>query len=357
MAIRKPKELEDALQRTHAKAVQKVMGTEELITDRYALYRGDCIEKMSKMPDNMVDMVIYSPPFANMYTYSSSDHDLGNCRNYAEFLEHYEFVVKELFRITKPGRFVAVHCMEIPLNADQGLDDFPGDIIALHKRLGFKYWDRKNIWKEPLRVAIRTRLRALMHVQLCNDSSKCRGALADYLLIFKKKGDNLVPVAHPFGLTNYAGDLELMNEIEKMEFLQLKEDYVNHTEDHTNRLSQFIWRRYASSAWEDIRANVCLSYKEARDKDDDRHVCPLQLDIVTRAVELYTNPGEIVFTPFMGIGTEVFGAVAAGRKGIGVELKQSYFNQSVKNLNEVDKFNSVENVATLFDQVEEPEEE
>lgn len=327
----------------------------QIITDKYALYNGDCIEQMASMPDNMVDAVIYSPPFANMYTYSSSDNDLGNCRDYAEFLTHYEFVIKEINRILKPGRFAAIHCMEIPLNSDQGLDDFPGDIIALHKRLGFKYWDRKNIWKEPLRVAIRTRLRALMHVQLCNDSSKCRGALADYLLIFKKKGDNLVPVSHPFGLTNYAGDLELMNEVERMEFLQLKKEYVNYTEDHTNRLSQFIWRRYASSAWEDIRANVCLNYKEARDKDDDRHVCPLQLDIITRFVELYTNKDEIVFTPFMGIGSEVFASVMAGRKGIGVELKPSYFNQAIKNLNEIKNMKDVEAAATLFDELNEAE--
>lgn len=326
--------------------------TKEIITDQYALYNGDCIEKMAIMPDSMIDMSIYSPPFANMYTYSSSDHDLGNCRNYDEFMQHYEFVVKELYRLTKPGRFTAVHCMDIPRNGDGGIQDFPGDIVRLHERLGFKFWDRKNIWKEPLRVAIRTRQRALMHVQLCNDSSKCRGALADYLLIFKKKGDNDTPIVHPFGLTDYAGDLELMNEVERMEFLKLKEDYTNHTDDKTNRLSQFIWRRYASSAWEDIRANVCLSYKEARDKEDDRHVCPLQLDIVTRTVELYSNQNEVIFTPFMGIGSEVFASVMSGRKGIGVELKPSYFNQAVKNLNEIKTMKQVEATATLFDDID-----
>jgi DNA modification methylase len=321
----------------------------EVITDNYAIYNGDCIEKMAAMPDNCMDMVIYSPPFASMYTYSSSDHDLGNCRNYEEFFQHYEFVVKEINRILKPGRFAAVHCMEIPLNADQGLDDFPGDIIKLHRDNGFKYWDRKNIWKEPLRVAIRTRLRALMHVQLCTDSSKSRGALADYLLFFKKKGDNAVPISHPIGLTNYAGDLELMNEVELAEYKELKNTYINHTEDYTNRLSQFIWRRYASSAWEDIRANVCLSYQEARDKEDDRHVCPLQLDIITRAVTLYSNPGEVVFTPFMGIGSEVYAAVTAGRKGVGVELKPSYFNQACKNMKPASEQIGCEIMPTLFD--------
>ena len=321
----------------------------ELITENYAVYNGDCIEKMANMPDNMIDLSVYSPPFASMYTYSSSDHDLGNCRNYEEFLQHYEFVVKEIYRLTKPGRMTAVHCMDMPLNGDSGLRDFPGDIIRLHEQIGFKFWDRKNIWKEPLRVAIRTRQRALMHQQLVNDTSKCRGALADYLLIFKKKGENLVPIKQPLGLTNYAGDLEYMNELERMEYMQLKKDYVNYTDDKTNRLSQFIWRRYASSAWEDIRANICLSYKEGRDKDDDRHVCPLQLDIISRAVQLYTNPGEIVFTPFMGIGSEPFASVINGRKGIGVELKESYFRQTIKNLKDVSKYKEGDNLPSLFD--------
>lgn len=304
----------------------------ELVTDQFAIYQGDCIEKLPSIPEKSIGLSIYSPPFSSMYTYSSSDHDLGNSKNYDEFLQHYEFVVKEIHRTTMDGRFTCVHCMDIPKNGDNGLVDFPGDIIRLHEKNGFKFWDRKNIWKEPLRVAIRTRQRALMHVQLCNDTSKCRGALADYLLIFKKKGENKTPILKPYGLTDYAGDLELMNEPEKMEYLSLKDRFKEYTEDHTNRLSQFIWRRYASAAWEDIRANVCLQYKTARDKDDDRHVCPLQLDIVTRAVVLYTNRGEIVLTPFMGIGSEVFASVRAGRRSIGIELKPSYFSQSIKNL-------------------------
>ena len=305
----------------------------QVIKPNYALYNGDCIEVMGNLPNEMVDLSVYSPPFASMYTYSSSDHDLGNCRNYEEFLEHYAYVVNQIFRLTKPGRMTCVHCMDIPRNGENGLVDFPGDIIRLHDKIGWKYWDRKNIWKEPLRVAIRTRQRALMHCQLVSDTTKCRGALADYLIIFRKRGENQKPVEKPFGLTEYAGDLDLMNEAEKMEFLSLQKKYdVEYTEDKTNRLSQFIWRRYASSAWEDIRANECLCYKPARDKDDDRHVCPLQLDIITRAVELYTNKGETVLTPFMGIGSEVFAAVAAKRKAIGIELKESYFRQAEKNL-------------------------
>lgn len=310
---------------------------DEIITDKYSIYNGDCVQVMGEIPDNVVDLSIYSPPFASMYTYSSSDNDLGNCKDYQEFLKHYEFVVKEIFRLTKAGRMTAVHCMDIPKNGDNGLVDFPGDIIRLHEKNGFKFWDRKNIWKEPLRVAIRTRQRALMHVQLATDTSKCRGALADYLLIFKKRGENIVPIKKPFGLVNYAGDLELMNEVEKTEYLHLKAKYIDYREDKTNRLSQFIWRRYASSAWEDIRPQICLEYKKARDKDDDRHVCPLQLDIITRAVQLYTNHDEVVLTPFMGIGSEVYASVKAGRKAIGIELKESYFRQAKMNLKMVDE--------------------
>lgn len=329
---------------------------EQIITDNYAIYNGDCIEVMKDLPENKIDMSIYSPPFASMYTYSSSDRDLGNNKNYEEFLEHYRFVVKEIYRITKPGRMTCVHCMDIPKNGDNGLIDFPGDIIRMHQEEGFKFWDRKNIWKEPLRVAIRTRQRALMHVQLVTDTSKCRGALADYLLIFKKKGENEIPIKKPYGFTIYDGDLSLMNKLEREEYDALEEKYRNalYTEDKTNRLSQFIWRRYASSAWEDIRANRALCYKPARDKDDDRHVCPLQLDIITRSVVLYTNPEEIVLTPFMGIGSEVFGALINNRKAIGIELKESYFRQANKNLQTVKDYNTDE--INLFTQNEIEEE-
>jgi len=322
----------------------------EKITERSALYNADCIQAMAELPEKTVDFSVYSPPFHNMYTYSSSDYDLGNCRTYEEFLENYTFVLREICRITKPGRLTAVHCMDIPKNGDSGLIDFPGDIIRLHQENGFVFWDRKNIWKEPLRVAIRTRQRALMHMQLVNDTAKCRGALADYLLIFKKKGENETPIEKPFGFQEYFGDLELMNKAELEEYQALMRDFSNkeHKDDKTNRLSQFIWRRYASSSWEDIRANEALSYKEARDKDDDRHVCPLQLDIIKRAILLYSNENEVVLTPFMGVGSEAYSAVLLNRKAIGIELKESYFRQAEKNLKELDNplTTAVEN--TLF---------
>lgn len=304
----------------------------QIITDKYALYNGDCIETMQELPEKSIHLSIYSPPFADMYTYSSSDRDLGNNITYEEFLTHYEFVIKQISRITKPGRMTCVHCMDIPKNGDQGLTDFPGDIIRLHQNNGFKFWDRKNIWKEPLRVAIRTRQRALMHQQLVRDTLKCRGALADYLLIFKRIGETEIPVIKPFGLTEYCGDLELMNIEERKEYFALLDKYINYTEDKTNRLSQFIWRRYASSSWEDIRANVCLDYKNAREPEDERHVCPLQLDIITRAIIMYSNEDENILDPFAGIGSTPYEALRTGRKAIGIELKESYFNQAVKNI-------------------------
>lgn len=309
---------------------------DQKLTDDYAIYLGDSNEKLPELPDNSVHLSIYSPPFHNMYAYSSSHHDLGNCRTYEEFLEHFEFVIKEIQRVTLPGRMTCVHCMDIPKKADGGLIDFPGDIIRLHEKNGFKYWDRHNIWKEPLRVAIRSRQRNLMHMTLCEDSSKCRGALADYVLVFKKKGENTIPVKHPVGLTNYAGDLELLNLEEKKQYIHLKGKYINWEDDQTNRLSQWIWRRYASSDWRDVRANRMLEYKTARDKDDDRHVCPLHLDVIERCVTLWSNPGETVLSPFAGVGSEIYEAVRMGRKGIGIELKESYFSQMIKNLNMIE---------------------
>jgi len=306
------------------------MDLKEIITEDYAIYQGDSCQKLQEIPENKIGFIIYSPPFDDLYVYSSSVNDLGNNVSYDEFLIHYEFIVKETNRILKPGRLVAVHCMDIPKS--EGLVDFPGDIIRLHQKNGFVYWDRKNIWKEPLRVAIRSRDRKLMHGQLVADSSKTRGALADYVLFFKKKGDNIEPIKHPYGLTIYIGDFDLFSDTDKMEYEYLQSKYIKYREDKTNRLSQWIWRRYASSDWRDINAKRMLEYREAKDEEDERHVCPLHLDIIERSIILYSNLGDTVLTPFMGIGSEVFGAVNLGRKGIGIELKESYFNMAAKTL-------------------------
>jgi len=307
------------------------------IQPQYALYNGDCIEVMGDLPSASVDLSIYSPPFCGLYNYSSSERDLSNCGSYPQFFKHYKFVVDEINRITKPGRITAVHCMDVPgtgngdtakmgcgANAGTGLIDFPGDIIRLHEQCGFQFMARRAIWKEPLGVRLRTMAKGLAHAQIVEDSTLCDVAGADYLLTFRKKGVNAVPVSHEVGLLNYAGERVMPHELQ-----QWKGHKGKQTE---NRYSHWIWRQYASSFWDDIRIDNVLEYEEARDPDDEKHCHPLQLDVIERAVVLWSNPGEIVWTPFLGVGSEAYGAVVNGRKAIGAELKTSYYSQSVKNM-------------------------
>ena len=299
---------------------------EQIITDRYAAYQGDCCEVMPSLPAGKVHLSIYSPPFAGLYHYSSSERDLSNCRGYEEFFAHYEFVVKELHRLTMPGRMTAVHCMDVP-SGNSGRDhmiDFPGDIIRLHERLGWNYVARYHVWKEPLAVRNRTMAKNLAHKTIVEDASRCSAASADYLLVFRRQGDNPVPITHPVGLLEYAGERKMPAELQRYRGWKGKQ-----TE---NRFSHWIWRQYASAFWDDVRIDRVLPYREARDEQDEKHVHPLQLDVIDRTVVLWSNPGEVVFTPFMGVGSEVYGALKLGRKGIGVELKPAYFRQAVKNL-------------------------
>lgn len=300
------------------------------ITDRYAIYNGDCIEVMAKIPSDSIHLSIYSPPFCGLYQYSSHERDLSNCDSYDQFFEHYEFVVSEIARITMPGRITAVHCMDTP-NSNSGRDsytDFPGDIIRLHEKLGFDYIARHCIWKEPLAVRNRTMQKNLAHMTLVEDSSLCGVASADYLLLFRNKGENKIPVSHPTGLQDYAGERPIPHELYPWKNWKGKQ-----TE---NRYSHWIWRQYASSFWDDIRIDRVMPYKEAREDDDEKHVHPLQLDVIERVVILRSNPGETVFTPFMGVGSEVYGALLNGRRGIGIELKPSYFRQARKNIRHID---------------------
>lgn len=293
------------------------------ITDRYAAYNGDCVEVVPGLKPDTIHISIYSPPFSELYNYSSSERDMSNCRDYEQFLEHYGFIVKEIARVTMPGRISCVHCMDLPKpgNAQR---DFPGDIIRLHEKHGFLYHSRHAIWKEPLRVAIRTRALGLMHRQIVKDSTLCRSAGADFLLVFRKSGTNKTPVAHPVGLSNYAGE-------NKPPF-DLITKYANWTNPKTNKLSHWIWQRYASSVWMDIRGGRVLPYKPAREKQEEKHVCPLQLDVIERCLVLYSNPNETVLTPFMGVGSEVYAALKYGRRAIGVELKPSYYRQALRNI-------------------------
>jgi DNA modification methylase len=301
--------------------------TDQVVTDDYALYCGDCTEVMPTLPKESVGLSIYSPPFAGLYHYSSSVRDLSNSRSYEEFLEHYGFVVAELGRLTMPGRMSAVHCADVPLsNHGKGdsLADLPGDIIRLHRDHGWAYVGRYHVWKEPLGVRNRTMMKALAHKSIVDDSSRCTVAGADYLLLFRRRGENPEPIAHPNGLLEYAGAREIPAELH---------EYRGWTGKQTeNRYSHWIWRQYASAFWDDVRLERVLPYREARTEEDEKHVHPLQLDVIDRALVLWSNPGETVFTPFMGVGSEVYAAVCAGRRGVGVELKPSYFRQAIRNL-------------------------
>jgi DNA modification methylase len=317
----------------------------QTVTDKYAIYNGDCIEGMAKLPENCIHLSIYSPPFGGLYHYSSNDRDLSNCRDYKQFFEHYTFVVRELFRVTMPGRMTAVHCMDVP-SGNSGTDhliDFPGDIIRLHEAEGWKYIARYAIWKEPLGVRNRTMAKNLAHKTIVEDSSRCSVASADWLLVFRRKGQNQTPIAHPHGLMEYSGERKMPAEL-----LKFKNYQGNQIE---NRYSHWIWRQYASAFWDDIRIGRVLPFKEARDSEDEKHVHPLQLDVIDRVVVLWSNPGETVLTPFMGVGSEVFGAVRLGRRGVGFELKPSYFRQAVKNVNAAAHDRAVE-VAELFNESE-----
>lgn len=300
---------------------------DQVITDQYAIYNGDCIDVLKSMEKNSIGFSIYSPPFNDLYNYSSSDRDLSNNKDYDSFFEHYAFVVSEINRVTKPGRLSVVHCMDVPRGSDKGAIDFPGDIIRLHEKNGFYFTGRRVIWKEPLRMAIRTRSKGLMHKQIVSDSSLCDVAGGDYILAFRKHGENKEPIQHPTGLSYYAG--------EDAPDSTLYVKYKDWKDPKTNKLSHLIWQRYASCAWYDIRINNVLNYRKARDSEEEKHVCPLQLDVIERCLILWSNPKDIVLTPFLGVGSEVYGAVINGRKGIGIELKSSYFRQAVKNLNEV----------------------
>lgn len=299
---------------------------DQKITDSYAIYNGDCMEVMRALPTGKVHLSIYSPPFGGLYHYSSSERDLSNCDSYEGFFEHYTFVVRELARITMPGRITCVHCMDVP-RSNSGTDaliDFPGDIVRLHEREGWQYTGRRAIWKEPLAVRLRTMQKNLAHASLVADSADCGVASADYLLTFRRAGKNPVPIAHPVGMLEYAGERQMPAEL-----LAYRGWTGKQTE---NRFSHWIWRQYASSIWDDVRMNRVLPFRDSREPDDEKHVHPLQLDVIDRCVQLFSNPGEIVFTPFMGVGSEVYSPVLLGRRGIGAELKTSYYRQAALNV-------------------------
>lgn len=266
----------------------------------FAIYNGDSCEVMKAIPDNSIHYSIFSPPFAQLYVYSNSVRDLGNCRSTTEFYEQFKYIIKELHRIIMPGRLVSIHCMDLPTQKQRdgfiGLSDFPGELIQLMIGGGFIYHSRVTIWKDPVVQMQRTKALGLLHKQIKKDSTMCRQGTADYIITFRKDGEN--------------------------------EEKVSHTDES---FPVDKWQEYASPVWMDINQSNTLQKESAREQQDEKHICPLQLDVIERCIELWTSPNDIVFTPFAGIGSEIYQALSMGRRGIGIELKESYYKQAVLN--------------------------
>lgn len=270
----------------------------------YALYCGDSAEVLTQIPSESVHYSIFSPPFQSLYTYSNSERDLGNCETAEEFYEQFSYIGRELYRVIMPGRLMSVHCMNLPTSKERdgyiGIRDFRGELIRFFQEIGFIYHSEVVIWKDPVTAMQRTKALGLLHKQLKKDSCMSRQGIPDYLVTFRKPGDNPERVTH----TNESFPVSL-------------------------------WQRYASPVWMDINPSNTLQRESAREERDERHICPLQLEVIERAIDLWTNPGDVVLTPFLGIGSEAYVALKKGRKAIGVELKESYFRQAVANCKSV----------------------
>ena len=272
----------------------------QVIKDQYTLYQGDCVEVIKGLPDDSIHYSIFSPPFASLYTYSNSDRDMGNCNRDEQFYEQFKYLISELYRVIKPGRLVSFHCMNLPMMKSKdgviGLKDFRGELIKLFIDAGFIYHSEVCIWKNPVTEMQRTKALGLLHKQIKKDSSMCRQGLPDYLVTMRKPGDN--------------------------------PELITHTDDS---FPVDVWQHYASPVWMDIRQSNTLQRTSAREEKDERHISPLQLDVIQRGINLWTNPGDIVLDPFVGIGSSAYQAILMGRKGLGIELKSSYFKQAYLN--------------------------
>jgi len=293
------------------------------VNDDYAIYWADCVEGVTGIPDNSVGLSVYSVPFASLFTYSNSDRDMGNTKDDADFAAHYRFLIKDHMRHMMPGRLVAVHCMNLPTSKARdgfiGLRDFRGEIIRAFVEEGFIFHSEVTIFKDPVVAMQRTKAVGLLHKTIEKDSSQSRMGLPDYVVVFRKPGENEEPIAGRLKLEEYAGESPP----------DVAEDAFNGEVERWNSIN--IWQRYASPVWFDINQSNTLQFRNARDNDDERHICPLQLDVIARCLQLWSNPGDTVLTPFMGIGSEVYTAVKMGRKAIGFELKESYWNVAKKN--------------------------
>lgn len=307
----------------------------------WELHLSDCVDVAKTIPDNSLHYSIFSPPFSSLYTYSNINRDMGNSRTDEEFTAHFKFLVKELYRAIMPGRLVSIHCMDIPAMKSRdgfiGLKDFPALLRQVFEAEGFIYHSKTVVWKDPLVEATRTKALGLMHKQTVKDSAMCRNGLPDYILTVRKLGENPEPISHPDGFTEFIGE----NEPEAPKAEPTLKDSRQHKTLSMSKIdpvySHHVWRRYASPVWMDINQSNTLQRKSARENDDEKHICPLQLDVIERCLELWSNPGDLVFSPFAGIGSEGYVALRMDRRFLGVELKRSYYDQAVKNLEEAAK--------------------
>lgn len=303
------------------------------ITNTHAIYQGDSCELIRALPSNSVHFGIHSPPFEGLYKFTNSDRDISNNEG-GEFWEHYAFLIRDMLRITKPGRLHSVHVMQLPATKGRegfiGMRDFRGDVVRAFQAAGWIMHSEVCIWKDPVVAQQRTKSIRLLHKQLTKDSTISGQGLADYIVTFRKPGDNEEAVAGM--LERYSGDaVDVSREAYEKQAATTRAEGRDPWPFETWR-SIMTWQRYASPVWTDVRQSRTLQYRNARDEKDEAHISPLQLDVVERCIDLWSNPGETVFTPFMGIGTEVYCAVASGRKGIGFELKDTYFAQAVANI-------------------------
>ncbi len=308
----------------------------------WAMLNGDCVKLTQQMPEKSVDFCIHSPPFANLYIYSDSEADMGNCATTEEFIAHYEYLIKELYRVTVVGRLCAVHCKDLPKYANRddttGLFDFPGMIIAAYERHGWSYHSRVTIWKCPVVERERTNNNGLLHKTVKRDSSQVRQGMADYLLVFRRPPVGTLmsdkPIVRPNGILDYVGERD-----------PRIENPLPHPSPYARKPSSdpalAVWQRYADPVWWDIDQTNVLNYKHARSDKDEKHICPLQLDLVERAVDLWSDKGDVVFSPFAGIGSEGVGALRRGRKFLGQELKSSYYDSACAELTLLEKQETV----------------
>jgi len=308
--------------------MHKVM--DQVITDSYAIYHGDTVEVANSLPADSVHFSVFSPPFETLYTYSNSDRDMGNSTDSEQFWTHYRYLIEQQFRVMMPGRLVAIHCMNLPTSKTQhgyiGIRDFRGELIRAYQQAGFIYHSEVCIWKDPVVAMQRTKALGLLHKQLMKDSAMSRQGIPDYLVVMRKPGSNPEPVTG--ALDHFVGE-DVPANFKPVEYDDGRRAYRMGNDAAT---PIDVWQRYASPIWTDINQTNTLQYQTARENDDERHICPLQLDVIERAIPLWTHPGDTVWSPFMGIGSEGYVSIQQGRKFIGAELKASYFQLATRNM-------------------------